>query len=79
VKPFFSRPLRDNPLAWILAVAAICTMLWVLSQSCQCVSLEIIGRSSGQGFQNLSFTGDVLNISLLQNGSSWNLLAMGAA
>jgi hypothetical protein len=77
--PFFARPLRDDPLAWILAVVAICAILWALSQAGGCVNLEFAVHSVGHGWQNLSFAGDLLNVSLLQNGSSWNLSAMGAA
>jgi hypothetical protein len=77
--PFFSRPLRDDPLAWILAVTAICVVLWALSTFGQTVSLEISGHSAGQGLQSLSFSGEQLNVSILQNGSGWNMTLGGMA
>jgi hypothetical protein len=43
------------------------------------VSLEVYGHSVGQGVQNLSFAGEALNVSILQNGSAWNLSIGGQA
>jgi hypothetical protein len=40
------------------------------------VELHISGSSSGTGLQNLSFVGDALNVSLLQNGTGWNITAV---
>jgi hypothetical protein len=41
----------------------------------QAVELSIVGQSTGQGLQNLTFCGDALNVSILQNGSwqGWNV------
>jgi hypothetical protein len=40
------------------------------------VELHISGSSSGTGLQNLSFVGEALNVSLLQNGTGWNITAV---
>ena len=55
---------------WMLVFA-----LLILAGS---VELHISGSSSGTGLQNLSFVGDALNVSLLQNGTGWNITAVSA-
>lgn len=60
----------------ILLICGIAFLLY--SQIAGAVSLEISGHAAGQGYQNLSFSGDLLNVSLWQNGTAWNITAMGA-
>jgi hypothetical protein len=52
-------------------------LLVLIALTCGCiaadaVTLSISGHSSGQGLQNLSYAGDLLNVSILQNGTGWN-------
>jgi len=49
----------------------------ILSMLADAVTLQVRGHSTGQGLQNLSFTGDLLNVSLWQNGSGWNISLLG--
>jgi hypothetical protein len=62
----------------LLLVFAGITYL-VLSLPVGAMTLEISGSSSGQGIQLLNFSGDQLNVSLFQNGTSWNMSLLGAA
>jgi len=52
-------------------VAAVCLLI----APAHAIELSIMGHSSGQGMQNLSFVGDALNVSILQNSSfqGWNV------
>jgi hypothetical protein len=70
--------MRPDPLHIWWGALAFCTgmalVLAMLSVG-QAIELSIVGHSSGQGLQNLSFYGDALNVSILQNGSwqGWNV------
>lgn len=61
-----------------LAGAAACLWMLVLCLSilAEAVELHITGSSSGTGLQNLSFVGEALNVSLLQNGTGWTITAV---
>jgi hypothetical protein len=43
------------------------------------VTLSISGHSSGQGYQNLTYTGDQLNVLILQNGIVCNISLLGGS
>lgn len=49
----------------IVLLIAICSMIAIT----QGVELSIIGHIAGTGSQNLSYIGDMLNVTLYQNGS----------
>lgn len=53
-------------------VAAVCLLI----APAHGIELSIMGHSAGQGYQNLSFVGDALNVSILQNESfrNWSIL-----
>jgi hypothetical protein len=74
--------MRLDPLYFWLAVLAICfgiMALVLLLPIGDALELSITGHSAGAGYQNLSFAGDLLNVSIQQNGSSWNLSIGGQA
>jgi hypothetical protein len=83
---FCERKTRCNPQAcgdYVPALASV-ALLTLLVMTCGCiaadaVSLSISGYSSGQGVQNLSFAGDLLNINISQNSSfqGWNITIQG--
>ena len=62
---------------------AVCLVLYfdaiilhcLLTAPAHGIELSITGHSSGQGLQNLSFVGDLINVSILQNSSfqGWNV------
>lgn len=66
-----------------LASAALILMIFLASLACclvaDAVTLSISGHSSGDGQQNLSFSGDRINVSLSKNGTGWNITAEGGA
>ena len=71
--------MRALSLIGLLGASA---SLWILglclSILAGAVELHISGSSSGTGLQNLSFVGEALNVSLLQNGTGWNITAVTA-
>lgn len=56
-------------------------LLVVLIAPAHGIELSIMGHSSGQGMQNMSFAGDLINVSILQNSSwqGWNVSLGGHA
>ncbi len=68
-----------NPLSAWLALVAICYGIVTLAilTTGQAVTLQISGHVSGAGMHLMNFSGDNLNVSLLQNGTSWNLTVVG--
>jgi hypothetical protein len=66
-------------LYFMLAFGVLCLAWWLFSPVC-CIELNISGHSSGQGVQNLSFVGDLINVSIQQNSSwaGWNV-TLGAS
>jgi|GEM_PF-2754569 len=85
---FCPRKNRCDPEAcgdYVPTLASISLILAVLLASLACclvadaVTLNISGSSSGDGLQNLSFSGDHINVSLSQNGTGWNITAEGGA
>jgi hypothetical protein len=60
--------------AWLLFCIYV-----VLVITGQAVDLSITGHITGQGIQNLSYAGDLLNVSIYQNGSGWNFTLLGGA
>jgi hypothetical protein len=60
-------------------VATLTLALWLLIDMSRAVELSIVGQASGQGLHLLNFTGEQLNVSILQNGSLWNLSIGGQA
>ena len=69
--------MRALSLIGLLEVSACLWMLVLcLLILAGAVELHISGSSSGTGLQNLSFVGDALNVSLLQNGTGWNITAV---
>jgi hypothetical protein len=83
---FCERRDRCNPQAcedYVPSLASV-ALLVLLALTCGCiaadaVSLSISGHSSGQGFQNLTYAGDLLSISILQNGTGWNISLNGGS
>jgi hypothetical protein len=77
--------MSHNPLLLVVAVMAaylfFCSAISTLMGSAEAVSLSISGHSSGTGYQNLTFAGNLLNVSILQNISwrGWNVSIMGAS
>ncbi len=74
--------MRPDPLYIWLAALAICfgiVSLVLLLPIGHAVELSITGNASGQGSHLLNFTGEQLNVSILQNGSIWNVTLGGQA
>jgi len=67
----------DQLYLWL---ACLALYFGIISFAClaSAMSLSIMGHSSGQGLQNLSFAGDLLNVSILQNATAmdWNITAV---
>ena len=83
---FCKRKDRCDPMQCedYVPAPASATLLILLALTCGCiaadaVSLSISGHSTGQGFQNLSYAGDLLNVSILQNGTGWNISHLGGS
>jgi hypothetical protein len=76
--------MRPDPLLiWLLILALY---FGIVAAACllpigDAMTLEISGHSIGQGAQNLSFAGDLLNVSIMQNdtGQGWNVTLLGAS
>jgi hypothetical protein len=66
-------------LIFLACLALYFGILSILAMLATAMTLEISGHSNGTGTQSLYFTGEFLNATLLQNGSSWNLSIGGAA
>lgn len=66
-------------LVAILAAFALYFGLILLAMQAGAVELQVTGHSAGHGLQVLNFSGDLLNVSLAQNGTSWNLTLGGRA
>lgn len=83
---FCERKDRCNPQAcgdYVPSLASV-TLLVLLALICGCiaadaVTLSITGHSSGQGYQNLSYAGDLLNVSIMQNNTGWNISLNGGS
>jgi hypothetical protein len=84
IDPIFV-PSELEQAVWIgimwAAVALLCVgvAFMVYSMPIDAVSLSISGQARGQGVQNLSFAGDLLNVSLNQSSLGWNLSVVGQA
>jgi len=67
------------PIGLNLAVLlAICLLLWLIYFGpAQAVSLSITGNWTGSGILATNYSGDALNVSILQNGTSWFVNATG--
>jgi len=61
--------------AFVAAAALVAVLCGCIAADA--VSLSITGHVSGQGFQNLSYAGDLLNVSLSQNATGWNISLNG--
>lgn len=81
---FCPKKNRCDPEAcvdYVPTLASVSLIQAVLLASLACclvadaVTLNIFGSSSGDGLQNLSFSGDRINVSLLQNGTGWTITA----
>jgi hypothetical protein len=73
--------MRIDPLyIWLAALAIISGIFYIICLHAGAVELSITGSATGQGIQNLSFVGDALNVSILQNSSfqGWNV-TLGAS
>lgn len=57
----------------IIAAFAIVSYLWLASA----VELSIVGQSVGDGIHSMQFAGECLNVSLMQNGTAWNISGAG--
>jgi hypothetical protein len=67
-------------IVWDIFLAVCVLGVYVVAlHPAQAVELSITGSVSGQGVQNLSYAGDLLNVSILQNGTVWNLSIIGGA
>lgn len=57
------------PALYFGLISAVCLL------SAHALELTISGSSTGQGTLNLSFAGDLINVSILQNSSwqGWNV------
>jgi hypothetical protein len=53
--------------------------LWLTFGHAQAVSLSITGHCVGSGILSMNYTGDALNVSLLQNGTAWLINATTGA
>lgn len=63
-------------LCWTVCIIGL-VMAWLALHG-RAVELSVIGSSIGQGFHNISFSGDLINASLIQgNNSSWAIVAGG--
>jgi hypothetical protein len=72
---------RDNalPIVWNLAILlTIGFMLWLIYFGpAQAISLSITGNWTGTGILATNYSGDALNVSILQNGTAWIVNATG--
>lgn len=68
-------------VVWWALWAGVCLFCVLLAGGMlgDAVSLSISGQASGQGLHLLNFSGESLNVSILQNGSAWNLTLGGMA
>ena len=71
--PFYSPPWRD-PLFWIWVLIAALVLLFAVLYLGRAMTLDISGSATGHGWQNLTFAGE--NLTILMNGSGWNLTAV---
>jgi hypothetical protein len=74
--------MRFDPLyVWLLLLAPYFGIIAVCLLNVNAMTLEISGHSAGQGAQNLSFAGDLLNVSIVQNGTGqgWNVTLVGVS
>ena len=77
--------IRDNPIFWLAAIAVWVVLLTfalleVFAVTCQAVTLQITGQSSGAGLHTLYFAGDTINASILQgNNGTWWINTTGAS
>jgi hypothetical protein len=69
------RPL----LIFFACLALYFSLLSILALLADAVTLSISGHISGQGFQNLSYAGDLLNVNISQNATGWNLSLFGGS
>jgi hypothetical protein len=53
------------------AVLTVLYYLWAVFGHANAVSLWISGHSIGSGNLSMNFSGDALNVSILQNGTAW--------
>jgi hypothetical protein len=62
-------------LIFLACLALYFGLLSILAIVAGAVELLIVGNATGQGFQNLSYAGDDLNVSILANtfGCFWNV------
>ena len=72
----------DMNLIWkILGCVALLSMLVLvlslLTMHALAVSLSITGHSAGSGILSMNYSGDELNVSILQNGTAWVVNATG--
>jgi len=73
------RRLANTFLAawWLPWLAVLAIILYIIFMTAQAVSLQISGSSSGLGWHTLNVSGDQFNISILQNGTAWNVSLVG--
>jgi hypothetical protein len=64
---------------WAFWMVIFLFVIWLASLPASGLSLQISGHVSGHGYQNLSYVGDTLNVSILQNGTGWNFTLVGGA
>jgi len=57
-------------LVWSIIIGYAVFVLWL--GDAQAVSLQISGHSTGRGIQNLTFVGDLLNVTISQNATFQN-------
>lgn len=69
------RAIFRAPISWAFYLEMLVFCLGILSQA---ATLSITGNATGQGFQNMSYTGDGLNVSILviTAGCFWNVTGM---
>ena len=61
-------------------LSLICVFsLWLTFRHAQAVSLSITGHCTGSGILSMNYTGNALNVSILQNGTAWVINATGVA
>jgi putative effector of murein hydrolase LrgA (UPF0299 family) len=71
------QPTWCNAIPIIEYFAPACILVLVLclfggiAGLSQAVSLSITGHCAGSGVLALNYTGDTLNVSILQNGTAW--------
>lgn len=72
--PFFRRPIWSDLATWILVAAALASVVWALSYFGQAVDLSMTAHLAGQGNVSMYFTGSAMNVSILQNGTGWDVV-----